>query len=748
MDILKILSRGTKRPAKRAGGASNAQSNLLPSAGSLPHAQLFHDDVGLSRGTKRRRTGNAETKPDEAEEEELSDIDFFAPKDHAKAQDSAKTSKSSKTADQKAKARKAELLDEDECRQLLRSHRLKLTLMKSPSSQEAKEKDKVKKSKKKKKAAKVDAKDDKKQLYPQPLTSFSALRDTYAISSRLAENLEKLSYKEPTEVQMASLPLLLDHNLALGKVEDPDIVSGFEDGADFMAVAPTGSGKTLSFLIPAINGIMKKRAGREDRKQHELNAIVIAPTRELASQIANEGKKLAMGTGLRIVYMRKGMRVAAETANSDKDGEAADDDEISDEGSSSEDEDDEGEDKPKPPKKTASASTPITKADILVTTPMLLLNYLTEGGSSPKTLPNVQSLVLDEADVLLDPLFRDQTVGIWSACTDPDLQVSFWSATMPSNIETLIMAQSAAHAAARGLPSARPTVRLVVGLKDTAVPNVSHRLVYTASEPGKLLALRQLLRPASSSSASDVPLRPPFLVFTQTIERAAALHEELKFDIPLAAGGPARIAVLHSGLPDARRSAVVRRFRAGEVWVLITTDVLARGVDFAGVNGVVSYDVPGSAAAYVHRAGRTGRAGREGGVAVTFYTRDDIPFVKSVANVIALSERQRSAAGGGGGGGGGESKESSSGVQQWLLDALPQVSKEDRKKLRERGVESRRSGAGGKARITSKSAWERRRENNRKGAIEGSKRRKGAEEGGEQGDGGESSGAEWGGLDD
>ncbi|KAF4510210.1 hypothetical protein G6O67_002118 [Ophiocordyceps sinensis] len=172
----------------------------------------------------------------------------------------------------------------------------------------------------------------------------------------------------------------------------------------------------------------------------------------------------------------------------------------------------------------------------------------------------------------------------------------------------------------------------------------------------------------------------------------------------------------------------MRKFRAGEIWVLITTDVLSRGVDFAGVNGVVNYDVPGSSAAYIHRAGRTGRAGREGGVAVTFYTKEDIPFVKTVANVIAASEKQAGKAGG------------EAGVQKWLLDALPKVAKADRKKLRERGVESRRSGS--KAKITSKSGYERQRENNRWGAIEGSKRRR-AEGGGEGRDD-----EEWAGLED
>jgi ATP-dependent RNA helicase DDX52/ROK1 len=176
----------------------------------------------------------------------------------------------------------------------------------------------------------------------------------------------------------------------------------------------------------------------------------------------------------------------------------------------------------------------------------------------------------------------------------------------------------------------------------------------------------------------------------------------------------------------------MRRFRAGEVWVLITTDVLARGVDFAGVNGIVNYDVPNSPAAYVHRAGRTGRAGRAGGVAVTLYTKEDIPFIKSVANVIAISEKQQ------GGGGGGD-------VQRWLLDALPDVSKQDRKKLKTRGVESRRSGTRG-AFITTKSGWDRQRENRRKESAAASKRRKREEFA--DGRTKVASHEEWGGFDD
>ncbi|KAK4038386.1 ATP-dependent RNA helicase rok1 [Parachaetomium inaequale] len=722
MDILKVLSRGIKPNPKNKAQAAGAATQL-PSAGALPRPQLYHDPVS-ARGKKRKRRRDAQDgEPDD--EEELSDVDYFAPKKPAAEPAPADV-------EEAPKKRKVKLLDEDECRQVLRSHRLKFTIL-SGGQAEAKveEPASTKKNKKQKKEAegkgekdKKDKKDDKKQIFPQPLTSFGELRHTYDASPQLAANISAQGFRVPTEVQMASLPLLLRPATALKKSKGVD-VPDVENGADFLAVAPTGSGKTITFLIPAIDGVLRRRAeqgrGNDD---HVLEAIVVAPTRELASQIVNEGRKLAIGTGVRVVLMKRALRLAAEEVEGEKKDELSESEQGSEDESEEESEDD----------KTSKEAKPLARVDILVTTPKILLNFLSNKGAR-RILPSVRSLILDEADVLLDPLFRKQTMAIWRACTHRDVSLTCWSATMASNVEALITKQLAKRAKQTDTPP-RPLIRLVVGLKDTAVPNITHKLTYTATEPGKLLALRQLLHPVSSAD-SGPPLRPPFLVFTQTIDRAQSLHDELKYDIPLEAGGSARVAVLHSSLPDSSRSKIMARFRAGEVWVLITTDVLARGVDFAGVNGVVNYDVPTSAAAYVHRAGRTGRAGREGGVAVTFYTKDDIPFVKSVANVIAASEKQA-----------GKEGTEGAAVQKWLLDALPKVAKEEKRKLKVRGVESRR--AGGKATITTKSSWERRRENNRAQAIEASKRRKrqrreGGEDDAEAGGEGE---GEWGGLDD
>ncbi|KAK4116680.1 P-loop containing nucleoside triphosphate hydrolase protein [Canariomyces notabilis] len=754
MDILKVLSRGIKPNIKNKTQAATATAQL-PSAGAVPHPQLFHDVVrdGSPRGKKRKRRRDAPDHDDTTgrdEEDDVSDVDYFAPKKPSSeaAHQNAQTDDAAPS-----KKRKIKLLDEDGCRQILRSHRLKFTVLSGLQQNtnanetahhgEAAEQDK----KKRRKSAETEAEkqpkkdDQKKQIHPQPLTSFQDLRHVYDVAPQLAENISAQGFRVPTEVQMGSLPLLLRPDTAL-KNTGSTLTGGTGGGVDFLAVAPTGSGKTITFLIPAIDGVLKRRAeqGRES-DEHVLEAVIVAPTRELASQIVNEGRKLAIGTGVRVVLMRGRLRLAAEDVKGSDDAEGGEEEENGGEESSDEEESSDGEEPDAEESSKPGGFKPPARVDILVTTPKILLNFLSGGKSGPrKVLPTVRSLVLDEADVLLDPIFRKQTMGIWRACTHPDVSLSCWSATMASNIEALVTQQLEKRSKRADSAPRRPLIRLVVGLKDTAVPNITHKLIYTATEPGKLLALRQLLHPVSSAD-SGPPLRPPFLVFTQTIERAQALHDELKYDIPLEAGGSARIAVLHSSLPDSARSRIMARFRAGEVWVLITTDVLARGVDFAGVNGVVNYDVPTSAAAYVHRAGRTGRAGREGGVAVTFYTKDDVPFVKSVANVIAASEKQA----------GKDQGDQSAAVQKWLLDALPKVAKEDKRKVKVRGIESRRSG--GKATITTKSSWERRKEHNRQQAIEASKRRKrqqrqqersgGKVTGGEAGEE-----TEWGGLDD
>ncbi|OOQ82831.1 ATP-dependent RNA helicase rok1 [Penicillium brasilianum] len=737
MDAFRLLTRSTK--FSKSATAPAAQSTArLPSTGKAANPQLFRTAAGekLESEKNKKKRKRAVTVDEADAEHDAAELDFFQSSKRsstAKAEPSAITKgDQDQRSDQDYGSDEEDEMDEVERRTILNSHKIKVTDLRDldeiqPQPAIATDSKKKKKKQKKDDTPVLSKKEQKRarRVYPQPLTSFKELRTRYKISSRLAENVAEQGFTVPTEVQLGTLPLLLgDLSVSSKSGEEPDL----------LVVAPTGSGKTLSFLIPVINKIVRHHHSSQS-DEHGILSIIVAPTKELASQIVNEGRKLVAGTGVKITLMKKGMRVVER----DDEGEANVLNEDSEESESDEEEDD---DKPKKP----SSNVPITKSDILVTTPLQLVNALSEHQTKPMAkLPLVRSLVLDEADVLLDPLFREQTLDIWRSCVHPDLRVSLWSATMGSNIDDLTRSTIKERQADIGQTSTtqHPLVRLVVGLKDSAIPNIDHKLVYAATEQGKLLGLRQLLRPAAAT-ASDVRLRPPFLIFTQTIPRAIALHSELKYDIPAEAGGSSRIAVLHSDLSDSQRSEIMRDFRKGEIWILVTTDLLARGVDFRGINGVVNYDIPNSAAVYVHRVGRTGRAGREGGIAVTYYTKEDIPYVKSIANIIDVSEKLR----------GTEGEKS---IQKWLLDSLPDLSKKDKKELKKHGVKARQiskpvgkgkegDGKGLRGmRISTKSGFERRMENRRKGAIEASRNRK-ANESGKAGE--ESDNGSWNGLED
>ncbi|KAJ5592151.1 hypothetical protein N7537_009055 [Penicillium hordei] len=720
MDAFRLLTRSTKlKPA------SSASDSRLPSTGKAANPQLFRtaetDKLESAKNGKKRKRSAAVQQ----DEEDVPDLDFFSSNKRPAAsvtETAVVIEDDEKVSAQDAVRDDDDSMDEVERRTILNSHKIKVTDMRDLEEIQVQPTSTTDSKKKKKKSKKEEAptlskKEQKRarRLFPEPLLNFKELRSKYKISSRLAENVAEQGFTVPTEVQLGTLPLLL------GESSEPDL----------LVVAPTGSGKTLSFLIPVINKIVRHHHSNPD--EHGILSLVVAPTRELASQIVNEGRKLVAETGVKITLMRKGMRVG-------DDGDAGANvlEENNEESSGSEDEEAES----KPAKERASV--PVTKSDILVTTPLMLVNALSANRTSTMaTLPLVRSLVMDEADVLLDPLFREQTLDIWKSCSHPDLRVGLWSATMGSNIEDLTKSTIRERLEDLGQKPSEPhaLLRLVVGLKDSAIPNIDHKLVYAATEQGKLMGLRQLLRPAAAS-ASDIRLRPPFLIFTQTIPRAVALHSELKYDIPAEAGGSSRIAVLHSDLSDGQRSDIMRDFRKGEIWILVTTDLLARGVDFRGINGVVNYDIPNSAAVYVHRVGRTGRAGREGGIAVTYYTKEDIPYVKSIANIIDVSEKLR----------GGEEGDKS--IQKWLLDALPNLSKNSKKDMKRHGVKARQAprltnkeddGKGARGmRISTKSGFERRMENNKRGAIEASRNRKAAA----AASGNVSDAGSWGGLDD
>jgi len=359
--------------------------------------------------------------------------------------------------------------------------------------------------------------------------------------------IEKSVWKEPTAVQMQTIPLLCS-------------------GEDVSVSSPTGSGKTGAFVIAAL--IKLSSPPLHGAAVSGPRVLVLAPTRELAVQIHREAAFLS---NLQVPVQILTTPILAGHKGVKWEG-------------------------------------------LLVSTPMAAMSML--------SLSSVELVVLDEADRLLelgkdredqkalsgDTGFLGLVDQVLLKCDHPRVQRALFSATMTDHVTELVTSVL------------RDPVRLSVGLPNAGATTIEQRLIFVGREQGKLLALRQLIQDG---------LRPPVLVFVRSKERAKELHRELVFD-------GINVGIVDSDLSAEKCDAALRNFRLGKVWVLLCTDLLARGIDFKGVNMVINYDFPPSTISYIHRIGRTGRAGRSG-LAVTLFTESDVPTLRSIANVIRLS---------------------------------------------------------------------------------------------------------------
>ncbi|KAL7451219.1 hypothetical protein ACHAWC_003048 [Mediolabrus comicus] len=211
---------------------------------------------------------------------------------------------------------------------------------------------------------------------------------------------------------------------------------------------------------------------------------------------------------------------------------------------------------------------------------------------------------LQQIDSILSHLPNTTTRALFSATLGPSVRhLSESILRSPIDITTGINAGTGGNSAAGG-----------------ASEHIKQELKFVGREEGKLLAIRQLVAEG---------ITPPVLIFMQSKDRAQALFGELLYD-------GIRVDVIHAGRSPSAREASVAKFRKGDTWVLICTDLVARGVDFKAVNLVINYDLPLDGVTYVHRIGRTGRAGRKGR-AITFFTEADFDGLRTIANVMKLS---------------------------------------------------------------------------------------------------------------
>lgn len=279
---------------------------------------------------------------------------------------------------------------------------------------------------------------------PEHIDSFDALKDRYHLSSHLLANLAQSGYKRPTGIQSYGIPILMEVNDSITSCHA--FLHCQSQSRDLAAISPTGTGKTLSYLLPMISSLGAPSSSTKVDTGTGVRALVLAPTRELAHQIHNECLKLTQGRKWKIVLFSKATASTLADRNArDKVGKSA-------------------------PQRTPAVDVSYGHEllDIIISTPLRLVSALQAGhleldkwAHSPfgiytsvvHPLFSVRHMILDEADRMLDTEFLSQVQEVIAACTYPNLQKAVFSATLPAGAEKIAMSML------------RDPIRVVVGLK-------------------------------------------------------------------------------------------------------------------------------------------------------------------------------------------------------------------------------------------------------------------------------------------
>jgi ATP-dependent RNA helicase DeaD len=337
----------------------------------------------------------------------------------------------------------------------------------------------------------------------------------FGLSETMIRSISNMGFEEATPIQEQAIPAALE-------------------GKDLIGQAHTGTGKTAAFGVPLIEKL--------DISFPHIQGIVVAPTRELAVQVAEELNKIGQYKGVRTIPIYGGQDITRQIRALQK------------------------------------------RPQIIAGTPGRLLDHIRR-----KTirLNEIKVVILDEADEMLNMGFIEDIEAILKEIPS-ERQTMLFSATMPAPIQAL---------ARRFM---KDPLMISVKSKEVTVPNTEQYYV-EVEEKQKFDVLCRML---------DIQSPELAIVFGRTKRRVDELYEALNKRGYSAEG-------IHGDLTQAKRDSVMRQFKQGGVDVLVATDVAARGLDISGVTHVYNFDIPQDPEGYVHRVGRTGRAGKSG-LAVTF----------------------------------------------------------------------------------------------------------------------------------
>ena len=352
----------------------------------------------------------------------------------------------------------------------------------------------------------------------------------------LLEALDQKKYTQPTPIQAKAIPFILQ-------------------GRDIFGCAQTGTGKTAAFALPVLQLLSEKK---NKNNRAEINALILAPTRELALQIHNSFNDYGKELGLRHAVVFGGVSQHAQV-------------------------------------KTLKAG-----VDILIATPGRLLDLMQQGFVR---LNAVKYFVLDEADRMLDMGFINDVKKVVSKLPQKK-QTLLFSATLPDEIKKLVssLLSDPVHISVAPVSSAAATVQ---------------QQVYYVEKQDKRSLLKHVLKTNDIKHA---------LVFTRTKRGADKVVKELNRNGIVA-------DAIHGDRSQNARERALNGFRNRSIRILVATDIASRGIDVDKLSHVINFELPEQAETYVHRIGRTGRAG-ESGIALSFCSFEERPYLKDISRLI------------------------------------------------------------------------------------------------------------------
>lgn len=366
------------------------------------------------------------------------------------------------------------------------------------------------------------------------MTTFSELN----LHRQVLKAVAAEGYETPTPIQLQSIPHLLEKR-------------------DLLGIAQTGTGKTAAFALPTLNHL---REQNQNRTPKSTKVLVLAPTRELAAQIAESFQTYSNFMDCVTQTVFGGVKINKQIRALER------------------------------------------GCHVLVATPGRLLDLVNQGAVQ---LGDVEVLILDEADQMLDMGFIHDLQKIISH-VPKERQTLLFSATMPKLISDL---------AEKYL---KDPVRVSVAPESTTAERVTQGVIHVANN-NKLQLLGKLL---------DDPSIDRALVFTRTKHGADKVVRKL-----MAKKYPAM--AIHGNKSQSQRLKALAAFKSGECRILIATDIAARGIDIDGISHVINFEMPNVAEQYVHRIGRTARAGREG-VSISLVAEDELYYLREVEKITRV----------------------------------------------------------------------------------------------------------------